>query len=189
MSLKIHPCPLSYVPRLESRCTDDIKLVVIHCTELPDLATARQWGEKQVYPQSQTGNSGHFYIDRDGRVEEWVPVTRIAHHVRHFNPQSIGIELVNNGRYPNWFKSDHQHMTETYPQAQITALSGLLGHLIKLLPTLEEIAGHEDLDTDVLPSEDKPGTMIRRKLDPGPFFPWPEIMDNGLLRRLVARDI
>ena len=112
MHPKINQHPLAYSHRLENRCTDCINLVVIHCTELPDLATARVWGEKQIYAESQTGNSGHFYIDRDGSIEEWVPVNRIAHHVRGFNPKSIGIELVKNGRYPDWFQSTHQHMTE-----------------------------------------------------------------------------
>ena len=72
--------------------------MVIHCTELPDLGMARGFGEKVMHKNSHTGNSGHFYIDRDGSIEEWVPVNRVAHHVRGFNSKSIGIELVNNGR-------------------------------------------------------------------------------------------
>ncbi len=100
MSLDIRQRPLPYVERLENRYTDEIDLVVIHCTELPDLAMARVYGEREHYPETRTGNSGHFYIDRDGRIEQWVPLDRVAHHVRGFNPHSIGIELVNNGRYP-----------------------------------------------------------------------------------------
>ena len=183
MGLKIYQHPLPYVQRLENRHEDLIGLVVIHCTELPDLASARQWGEKEIYPNSQTGNSGHFYIDRDGSVEEWVPVTQIAHHVRGFNQQSIGIELVNNGRYPSWFQSNHQQMKEDYPGAQIRGLLALLKHLVTLLPGLQEIAGHEDLDTEMLPSEDHAEIMIRRKIDPGPCFPWQTILDNTLLKR------
>ncbi len=163
--------------------------MVIHCTELPDLATAREWGQRGVYPDSQTGNSGHFYIDRDGSVEEWVPITRIAHHVRGFNPQSIGIELVNNGRYPDWFKSGHQLMKEPYPDVQIEALAGLLNQLVAQLPGLEAVAGHEDLDAGMQPSEDRPDLMISRKLDPGPLFPWAELMDKITLRRLTTRDL
>ena len=189
MCLTIHQRPLPYVQRLESRQEDHIGLVVIHCTELPDLASARQWGEKEIYPASQTGNSGHFYIDRNGGVEEWVPVNRVAHHVRGYNQQSIGIELVNNGRYPNWFLSGHQQMRENYPDAQVGALIALLKHLVKSLPGLEQIAGHEDLDTDMLPSDDHAEIMIRRKLDPGPCFPWPLILDNTVLKRVADRDL
>jgi N-acetylmuramoyl-L-alanine amidase len=189
LSLKIHQNPLSYTQRLESRYTDDIKLAVIHCTELPDLAMARVWGEKVLHPESQTGNSGHFYIDRDGSIEQWVPVNRVAHHVRGFNPQSIGIELINYGRYPDWFHSGHQQMTEPYPEAQITALVALLNHLVTQFPGLIEISGHEDLDTDMLVSEDKPDSLIRRKTDPGPLFPWPLLMDKVSLNRLTGKDL
>ncbi len=185
-SLKIRQNPLSYAQRLERRGTHGINLVVIHCTELPDLAMARQWGEKEHYPETQTGNSGHFYINRDGSIEQWVPVNRVAHHVRGYNPQSIGIELVNNGRYPDWFQSIHQQMTEPYPDAQIAALTALLDHLVEQLPDLEQIAGHEDLDSGMRPSEDEPGAMIRRKLDPGPCFPWSELMHRLPLNRLTA---
>ena len=176
--------PLTYVQSLEDRSTDSISLAVIHCTELPDLATARIWGEKEIYPESHTGNSGHFYIDRDGSIEQWVPIDRIAHHVRGFNPPSIGIELVNNGRYPDWFHSGHQQMTEPYPELQIVALCDLLNHLADQLPGLSDVTAHEDLDTGLLPSQDNPDIMIRRKIDPGPQFPWSLLMDKISLHRL-----
>jgi N-acetylmuramoyl-L-alanine amidase len=189
LSQKIQHRPLPYAHRLESRGTDCINLAVIHCTELPDLATARICGEKEVYPQSQTGNSGHFYIDRDGSIEEWVPLNRVAHHTRGFNPYSIGIELVNNGRYPDWFQSGHQQMTEPYPGTQIGALAALLRDLAARLPGLESVTGHEDLDTGMRSSQDRPDIMIRRKLDPGPCFPWSVVMDKILLSRLPAKDV
>lgn len=189
MSLEIRQNPLSYTQRLENRDTRSIKLAVIHCTELPDLAMARVWGEKEIYPDSHSGNSGHFYINRDGSVEQWVPLDRIAHHVRGHNPLSIGIELINNGRYPDWFHSARQQMTEPYPGAQIEALATLLNQLTTQLPGLEDIAGHQDLDTAMLPSEDKPDIMIKRKLDPGPHFPWSELMNKISLNRLTAENL
>jgi len=168
--------PLSYVERLESRSADCINLVVIHCTELPDLDTARVYGEKEMHVTSHTGNSGHFYIDRDGSTEEWAPLHRVAHHVRGLNSKSIGIELVNNGRYPDWFHSGHQQMTETYPPAQIQALISLLNDLAKKLPGLTQIAGHEALDTALIAADDNPDIMISRKLDPGVHFPWKDVL-------------
>ena len=179
---------LSYTQRLERRRVEDIDLVVIHCTELPDMATARIFGEKVHHPESQTGNSGHFYIDLDGSIEQWVPVDRVAHHVRGFNSKSVGIELVNIGRYPDWFKSDHQQVTEPYPDIQIEALATLLNQLEKQLPALESISGHSDLDTTMLPSEDRPEVEIRRKIDPGPHFPWSVIMDGISLNREKTED-
>ena len=188
VSPTFHQSLLSYTQRLDKRCTDEINLLVIHCTELPDLATARVYGEQVHHPETQTGNSGHFYIDRDGSIEQWVPLNRVAHHVRGFNLHSIGVELVNRGRSPNWYHSGQQVMSEPYPDSQIEALVSLVEYLQTQLGGLERIAGHEDLDTGLIASQDRPETMIRRKLDPGPLFPWSALMDNVPLRRFYAKD-
>ena len=178
--------PLSYIDRLDRRDTDQINMAVIHCTELPDLDTARQWGEKLVHENSRTGNCGHYYIDRDGSIEQWVPTDRVAHHVRGQNLHTIGIELVNTGRYPDWFHSDKQQMSEPYPDRQIDALVSLLNSLASQLPILELVAGHEDLDTELIPADDKPAIRINRKLDPGPQFPWPVVLSGTKLRRFIS---
>jgi N-acetylmuramoyl-L-alanine amidase len=153
------------------------------------MAMARVYGEKIHHPDSQTGNSGHFYIDRDGSIEQWVPLDRVAHHVRGFNPKSIGIELVNSGRYPDWYQSDHQAMTQPYPDAQIEALESLLNHFEQQLPGLTSITGHEDLDIQKLPSDDDPEIEIRRKVDPGPLFPWSTIIERVALKRVILKDL
>lgn len=175
--------PLPYVERLETRPLAQVDLVVIHCTELPDLATARQYGERVLYP-SGTGNSGHYYIDRDGGTARYVPEDRIAHHVRGFNPRSVGIELVNRGRWPHWLDSRHQVMGEAYPPAQIDALVRLLQRLASDLPALRHIAGHEDLDREAVPASDDPAVQVQRKLDPGPRFPWEQVLAAVALQRL-----
>lgn len=175
--------PLPYVDRLPTRDLADIDLVVIHCTELPDLAAARGYGERIVHP-SGTGNSGHYYIDRDGGVHRYVPDARIAHHVRGHNERSVGIELVNTGRWPDWFDSRKQAMTEPYPEAQIDALLVLLAQLEQALPNLRHIAGHEDLDTGAVPATDDSSIEVRRKLDPGPMFPWRRVLAGCALQRL-----
>lgn len=167
--------------RLETREVNEIDLLVLHCTELPGLGDARRYGENVIYPDSGTGNSGHFYIDRDGRVEQWVSTTRIAHHVRSYNERSIGIELVNSGRYPDWYHTGHQRMGEPYTTAQIDALNSLIGHLERTCPALKFITGHEELDRQEIPSSDEPGVLIRRKMDPGPLFPWNDVLAVTLL--------
>ncbi|MBN6148947.1 N-acetylmuramoyl-L-alanine amidase [Xanthomonas sp. AmX2] len=174
--LPIRRDPLPYCERLPARAPQDIDLAVIHCTELPDLATARDYGERVLYP-SGTGNSGHYYIDRDGSLHEYVPPQRVAHHVRGYNPRSIGIELVNRGRYPHWLDSRHQALTEPYPAAQIAALIALLRQLCEQLPNLRLIAGHDALDRDCEAASDDPAQQVRRKLDPGPLFPWTQVLD------------
>lgn len=185
MSLIILDQPLPYVDRLPERPLDAIEQVVIHCTELPELADAREYGERALY-EDGSGNSGHYYIDRDGTVARYVPTDRIAHHVRGHNPGAIGIELVNRGRFPHWWDSNHQAMTEAYPAAQIDALKTLLGQLCAEHPKLSRIAGHEDLDTARMPASNDPALQVSRKLDPGPMFPWPEVMAGCPLERFVA---
>lgn len=185
--ISIHRWPLPYEDRLDARPLADIDLVVIHCTELPDLAMARQYGERILHEGSQTGNSGHWYIDRDGSVHEFVRAGRIAHHVRGCNPRAVGIELVNVGRYPHWLDSRHQAMDEPYPDLQIEALMALLAQLQRQLPSLCLIAGHEDLDTEQVPASDDPSLTVPRKRDPGPLFPWDRVLAATALQRLPAQ--
>jgi len=174
--------PLSYVERLDTRTPESIRRVVIHATELPDLATAREYGERIHHESSRTGNSGHFYIDRDGSVEQWVPLDRVAHHVRGRNKHAVGIELVNRGRWPDWYDTRHQDWEEGYPDAQIRALIELLASLERELPGLAEIAGHDQLDLDWVEASDNPEVLVRRKTDPGPEFPWTQVLSATRLR-------
>lgn len=180
----IRELPLPYVECLQARELASIDLVVIHCTELPDLATARSYGE-QVRYESGAGNSGHYYIDRDGGIDGYVPIDRIAHHVRGYNPRSIGIELVNLGRYPHWWDSRHQAMHEPYPPAQIDALRQLLAWLRRTCPSLRYLAGHEELDREQVPASNDPTLLVQRKRDPGPLFPWPQVLTDDGWQRLT----
>ncbi len=182
MPLNIHDQPLPYIDRLPEREAKAVELVVIHCTELPDLATAREYGERALHANG-TGNCGHYYVDRDGEIYQYVPTTRVANHVRGHNPFSIGIELVNLGRYPHWWDSRHQTMTEPYTHAQIAALIALLEQLRVDHPSLQAIAGHEDLDTARMPASDDAAKEVARKLDPGPLFPWNDVLRECGLKR------
>ena len=183
IDLPIHEWPLPYESRLDRRAPSAIDLVVIHCTELPDMALAREYGERVHYPDKGTGNSGHYYIDTDGSVHRFVADTRVANHTRGYNSRSIGIELSNIGRYPNWGDSKHQQFTSPYTKAQIDALLALLRLLRNELPHLKYIAGHEDLDTRLEPASDDPSVMLRRRQDPGPLFPWNEVVPASGLER------
>jgi N-acetylmuramoyl-L-alanine amidase len=173
---------LSYVDRLDQRGLDAIELLVLHATETPNLASAREFAEVIHYSGSQTGNSGHFYVDRDGRVVQYVALDRVAHHVRGHNSRSIGIELVNAGRFPNWFDSQSQDWTDSYPDEQVKALLVLIKALKAKCPNLRWISRHSDLDHREIAAEDQTDVIIRRKLDPGATFPWQAVQQqSGLL--------
>ncbi len=177
--------PLPYEERLDSRDLSQVDLVIIHCTETPTLASAREFGEKVLYDQSGTGNSGHFYIDRDGRVLQYVDPKFTAHHTKGYNARAVGIELVNIGRYPNWLDSNHQSMDEAYTKPQIDALIGLLKELGDKYPHLQFIAGHEDLDRTQVGATDDAAKMVFRKQDPGRMFPWTTVLKHIRFTRIL----
>ncbi len=179
--------PLPYEALLEARAASAIEMIVIHCTETPDLSSARQIGEKVQYA-SGTGNSGHFYIDRDGEIYQYIDPLRVAHHTRGYNQHSIGIELINTGRYPNWYDSRHQAMNEAYTDTQINSLIALLAKLKITYSSLQKIAGHEDLDTARVAASDDPSKTVARKRDPGPLFPWNSVLEQIALKRIHADD-
>lgn len=173
-----HYAPVSYEAALQSRALSSIHTVVVHCTELPDLATAREYGERIHYEETRTGNCGHLYVDRNGDVIQFAALDRVAHHVRGHNLSSIGIELVNEGRFPNWYDSHAQSPSEPYPDEQIDSLVQVIGLLTHTLPRLSTITGHEDLDQDLVDASDDPQVRVRRKIDPGPLFPWPQVTER-----------
>lgn len=184
-ALIIHDQPLPYESRLHARAASAIDLIVIHCTELPDLTIAREFGERVRYTNG-TGNSGHYYVDLDGSIYRYVADTRVANHTVDYNSRSIGIELVNIGRYPHWGNSQHQTFTLAYTSSQIEALLALLRKLRNDHPGIRYLAGHEDLDTRLEPATDNPAILLRRRQDPGPLFPWPQIIADVQLERLYA---
>lgn len=177
---------LPYVPQLSDRGLSSIDLVVVHCTELPNLQMARQYAERIHYPDSGTGNSGHYYVELSGKIVQWVPLEKTAHHVRGFNERSIGIELDNPGRYPDWYDSRCQVMSTPYPTAQLDALQSLICLLKARIESLEWVAGHEMLDVTKIQATDNPDLMVFRKRDPGPMFPWEEMLPGFKLNLLKA---
>ena len=66
----------------------------------------------------------------------------------------------------------------------LDALIRLLHGVQSTLPSLQWIAGHEDLDTTEVPASNDASVMVRRKRDPGPLFPWDLVLNSASLRRL-----
>ena len=185
IDLAIHDWPLPYEARLHERSLKDIDLVVIHCTELPDMKMTREYGERVHYPDLGTGNSGHYYIEENGTIYRFVAPERVANHTVGYNTRSIGIEMFNVGRYPHWGDSRYQAFTVPYTKEQIDSLLALLRKLRADIPSLRFISGHENLDRRLEPASDDPKILLPRRQDPGPLFPWNEIVPAAGLEKLV----
>ena len=65
------------------------------------------------------------------------------------------------------------------------ALKKLLLNLKSDFTNLQFIAGHEDLDTAKVQANDNPDKQVFRKRDPGPQFPWQEIVSAVALKRIT----
>ena len=106
--------------------------------------------------------SAHYLVGRDGTIYQLVDERARAWHAGEsrwgadtdLNSSSLGIELDNNG-------------SEPYADAQIVALLRLLGDIVDRhrIPAAN-ILGHADI-------------APRRKLDPGPLFPWKTLAERG----------
>lgn len=74
-------------------------------------------------------------------------------------------------------------MTEPYPEDQIGSLARLILLLRGQLPGLAGLAGHEDLDRGRVTATDDASKSVFRKRDPGPLFPWDQLLGaTGLAR-------
>lgn len=131
-----------------------INMIIIHYTEISEGQTIEHFANKE------SKVSTHFMINKKGKIFSFVdPLMRAWHAGDSYwlghdklNDNSIGIELVNNGK-------------EKYTNEQYTSLVTLINNL-KLNYKIENkyIVGH----SDVAPL---------RKLDPGYLFDW-KILHN-----------
>jgi N-acetyl-anhydromuramyl-L-alanine amidase AmpD len=137
-----------------------IDTIVVHSTVIESLertTVAFQNQESQV--------SAHFTIGRDGSIVQNVSTFDRAWHAgvskdasgrENLNHYSIGIELVN-----------LNDGVQDYPKAQIRALQGIIGSMIRRFP-IKQIVSHEFI-----------AQPAGRKSDPK-GFPWRELEYFGL---------
>ncbi|ODN42906.1 1,6-anhydro-N-acetylmuramyl-L-alanine amidase AmpD [Piscirickettsia litoralis] len=159
---------------------EKVSLIVIHNISLPagqfggsdveSLFTNRlNCSQHESYQDlAELRVSSHFFIRRDGKIIQFVPVNKRAWHAgvssylgrENCNDFSVGIELEGTDDL-------------AYEQVQYHVLVELCQALIDALPELspEHISGHEHI---------APG----RKTDPGPSFDWAHF--NRLLQEGLA---
>jgi N-acetyl-anhydromuramoyl-L-alanine amidase len=157
-----------------------VDLIVIHGISLPPGGYAGDEVEAFFQNRLDTGRhpyyatigalrvSAHFYLRRDGRLVQFVPVHERAWHAGvsvygardACNDFAVGIELEGTDEEP-------------YDERQYPALAALIVALRRAYPTLaaDALAGH----SDIAPA---------RKTDPGPHFDWERL--RQMLAELAA---
>jgi N-acetylmuramoyl-L-alanine amidase len=150
-----------------------IDMVVIHSTGGPtcDKTTGRPiWVKAGTleanmrFIEAHPKLGIHYMIDRDGTLKSSVPESQLAHHVFHFSQRSIAVELINDG-----------DGVDPFATAQLDALVLLLRDITQRRGiTRAGIKRHSDLDMATLPCD----PSARRKVDPGPAFPYQQVLDR-----------
>ena len=155
------PLPQRGIPRewLPSPSFDERRpnYVILHHTS---SATASHAATVLTAPAS--GVSAHYLVGRDGKLFQLVDERMRAWHAGEsswgrdtdLNSASIGIELDNDGFEP-------------YAEAQIATLLALLNELRERFRIPQaNFLGHGDI-------------APRRKTDPGRYFPWKRLAEQG----------
>lgn len=137
-------------------------IIVIHATE---QASVQESLDTLRGSNVHGPVSAHYLIGRDGALYQLVAEHRRAWHagggrwgtITDLNSASIGIELDNDG-------------TRDFSEPQFAALLVLLDDLCRRLDIpRRQVIGHADL-------------APRRKMDPGPRFPWRRLAQAGFGR-------
>lgn len=146
------------------------KMVVVHWTAgstaksaWNTFASATLSGRKNLVGAGALNVSSQYLIDRDGRIYELLPPTRIARHCIGLNHLSIGIENVGDGKkYP-------------ITDAQIASNIALVRYLKEKYPITHLIGHHEhnefrlhpyfrELDPKYHTSKPDPGDFVMRRI-------------------------
>jgi len=170
-------------PRTES---DNITHLVMHfCSDAIQNPQAPFSVDRIAGIFEEVGVSAHYLIDREGKIYQLVPETRVAFHAgkgklaaapyyeNSLNAHSVGIELMAIGSKKDmkmffsedqYSKIDKSHLGFT--EAQYRALAQLTSDILKRNPGIkndrQHIVGHDEY----APS---------RRTDPGELFDWGRI--------------
>ncbi|MEQ9345796.1 MAG: N-acetylmuramoyl-L-alanine amidase [Thalassospira sp.] len=139
-----------------------IDILVLHYT---GMQSGKDALDRLCDPDSSV--SCHYLVEEDGRIFRLVDEDKRAWHAGRGNWQncidvnshSIGIEIVNPG---------HEFGYRPFPDDQITSVIALCQDILTRhhIPT-DRIIAHSDMAPD-------------RKEDPGEFFPWKLLAENGI---------
>ncbi len=152
-------------PNHSARGSTQITTVIVHHTGTENTQIALN-----TFLSGAT--SAHYVVDREGRIIKMVQDNRRAAHAgsarwrgsSSINSASIGLEIV------------HRAQDRNYSAAQYTAVIGLLNQLRTAHTNIQtrNIIGHSDVGTNAS------GRLGRKSTDPGEFFNWQKLENQGL---------
>ena len=126
--------------------------------------------------QSQNSSKPKVYKLVDEEFRAWHAGSSFWDGERGINDNSIGIEIVNESKcsvpvvyLENYSDINTKCKFEIYPEEQIEELIKLIKSIKKRHPKIKSknIIGHSDI-------------APKRKIDPGPLFPWKQLFDVGI---------
>jgi N-acetylmuramoyl-L-alanine amidase len=138
-----------------------ISAIILHYTGMP---TAE--GALRHLCSSGTDVSTHYFVDESGEILQLVSEQRRAWHAgksfwageTDMNSASIGIEIAHPGHAD----------PRPFPVRQIDAVAALCREICdRRAIRPERVLAHSDI-------------AVRRKIDPGEFFPWNELARQGV---------
>jgi len=116
-----------------------INTIVIHCSATPEAMTYPLESLRADHKSRGYVDVGyHYYIRKDGSVQEGRPLNQIGAHAKGYNTGSIGI-CYEGGLDANRKPKD------TRTEAQKKSMLVLLKATLKLYPSITRICGHRDL--------------------------------------------
>lgn len=147
-------------PNFDERNGIDPYIILLHYTGMENAHMAL---DRLTNPLSKV--SSHYTIDEQGNIYRHVDESKRAWHAgqsywqgeTNINAVSIGVEIVNPG---------HDFGYKNFPLKQINAVKTLCLDVMAR-HSIQYVLGH----SDVAPM---------RKQDPGEFFPWQELANEGI---------
>ena len=145
------------------------RFLVIHYTAIDlensiKILTGDKVSSHYLVPDGTLADDGMVYQFVDENLRAWTQGVSYWRGWTNLNDNGVSIEIVNLG----FVKTNHSIKWFPYSSSQIELVTNLSNDIIKrysLDPT--NIIGHSDC---------APG----RKQDPGPYFPWEKLYNNGV---------
>ncbi len=158
---------------LRSYTTVDVDAIVIHTTEV------NYQGTLNIFENPESAVSAHFVIAPDGHIVQMVDTAYKAWHATYYNSRSVGIEMVG-----------YSYSQSTWNENNLNALMDLLAWIATSydIPIEHPLGDAYDYPGDTY---DAPGLVAHGQVqpwnrsDPGPYFPWQEVL-TGTQQRIDA---